>query len=98
MEIYVSTLISAAPMRTSNFDAMIESTMKEDVVALSDSNLRTAMEFAKGGTRREQGSLGLKRTRKHGNANHRNCDRRKAVPMVEQEHDRCTRLNLLCAS
>ena len=56
MEIYVSTLINDPPMRQSNIDATIERKIKEEVEAIIDSKLRTAMQFARGGKRDEASS------------------------------------------
>lgn len=56
MEIYVSTLINDLPMTESNVQATIESMMKEEVEGPIDGKLRTAVHFAKSGTRDEASS------------------------------------------
>ena len=56
METYVSTLINDPPTKKSDVDATIEQMMREEVKALIDSKLRTAICFPKGGTRDDANS------------------------------------------
>ena len=54
MEINVSTLTNEPPIQQTDVHAIIEAKTKEEVEALIDSKLKTAMALTKGGTRDNQ--------------------------------------------
>ena len=55
MEIYVSTLISDPPIKTSNVQEIFDNKIKSEIETLIDIKLRTAMQFSKVGNRDEGG-------------------------------------------